>query len=347
MIRIAIVALPHCHGSGVIGIMDFFAAANFCDQSSPVDSPRFDAQIVTVDGSPVTTYSGVSITPTAEWTDYNPDLIIVGSAMEAVLGDRHIEASLARSTPIHGWLRDCYQKGATLASVCTGSFVLAEAGLLTDQVATTHWRAAPAFRRRFPGVRLEADELLIDNGQVICAGGATSFVDLCLYLVEKLGSPSLALACSKLLILDARRTEQTPYMSFYSSKAHQDDAIAQTQRWLETHFADPLSIDELARIAGIGTRTFKRRFKEATGETPLHYIQQLRIEAAKHQLESTQQQTSQIIWSVGYEDASSFRRLFKRSVGCTMEQYRRRFSYVTPQIAAHKQQPLTSENYSH
>ncbi|KAA1176178.1 helix-turn-helix domain-containing protein [Marinobacter salinexigens] len=347
MIKIAIVALPYCHGSGVIGIMDFFAAANFCDQPTPSDGPRFDCQIVTVDGAPVTTYSGVSIAPTTEWPDYNPDLIIVGSAMEAVLGDRHIDTSLARSAPIHDWLRNSHQQGATLASVCTGSFVLAEAGLLANQVATTHWRAAPAFRRRFPEVRLEADELLIDNGQIICAGGATSFVDLCLYLVEKLGSPSLALACSKLLILDARRTEQTPYMSFYSSLAHQDDAIAETQRWLETHYNDPLSVDQLAGIAGIGTRTFKRRFKDATGETPLHYIQQMRIEAAKHQLESTQQQTSQIIWGVGYEDTSSFRRLFKRTVGCTMEQYRRRFSYVTPRLTSHKQQPLASENHSH
>lgn len=334
MIKVAVVALPYCHGSGILGIMDFFAAANFCDRSpGAASSPRFDCQIVTVDGAPVMTYSGISIAPTTTCDRYQPDLIIVGSAMEAVLGDRHIDQSLARSVPVHNWLRDAFQRGAIIASVCTGSFVLAEAGLLTEQVATTHWRAASAFRRRFPDIRLEADQLLIDNGQVICAGGATSFIDLCLYLVEKLGSPSLALACSKLLIIDARRSEQTPYMSFYGSKAHQDEAIEQIQRWLETHYADPVSIDELASKARMGTRTFKRRFKDATGETPLHYIQQLRVEAAKHQLESTQRQTSRIIWDIGYEDASSFRRLFKRTVGCTMEQYRRRFSYVTPRLA--------------
>lgn len=336
MIKVAVVALPSCHGSGILGIIDFFAAANFCDQSpGNTLGPRFDCQIVTVDGSPVTTYSGVSIAPTTSCDSYQPDLVIVGSAMEAVLGDRRIDQSLARSAPLHGWLREAFQRGATIASVCTGSFVLAEAGLLEEQVATTHWRAAPAFRRRYPDIRLEADQLLIDNGQIICAGGATSFIDLCLYLVEKLGSPSLALACSKLLIIDARRAEQTPYMSFYSSKAHQDEVIEQIQHWLEVHYAEPLTIDELADKAGLGARTFKRRFKEATGETPLHYIQQLRVEAAKHQLESTQRQTARIIWDVGYEDASSFRRLFKRTVGCTMEQYRRRFSYVTPRLAAH------------
>lgn len=330
MTRIAIVALPFCHGSGVIGVMDFFAAANFCDRAANRTAPRFDCQIVTVDNRPVHSYSGIAIAPTVPWQDYPADVIIVGSAMEAVLGDRHIDTALSQSRPLHAWLQAAIDRGAIVASVCTGSFVLAEAGLLDQQVATTHWRAAPAFRRRYPTLRLESDQLLVDNGQIICAGGATSFVDLCLYLVERLGSPALAMACSKLLILDARRSEQTPYMSFYGSRAHQDEVIGDIQGWLEQHYADAIHIDDLAERAHLGPRTFKRRFKEATGETPLSYLQHLRIEAAKHGLESSRRQTAQIIWDVGYEDASSFRRLFKRNVGCTMEEYRRRFSYVTP-----------------
>lgn len=330
MTRIAIVALPFCHGSGVIGVMDFFAAANFCDRAANRTAPRFDCQIVTVDNQPVHSYSGIAIAPTVQWQDYPADVIIVGSAMEAVLGDRHIDTALSQSRPLHAWLQAAIDRGAIVASVCTGSFVLAEAGLLDQQVATTHWRAAPAFRRRYPTLRLESDQLLVDNGQIICAGGATSFVDLCLYLVERLGSPALAMACSKLLILDARRSEQTPYMSFYGSRAHQDEVIGDIQGWLEQHYADAIHIDDLAERAHLGPRTFKRRFKEATGETPLSYLQHLRIEAAKHGLESSRRQTAQIIWDVGYEDASSFRRLFKRNVGCTMEEYRRRFSYVTP-----------------
>ena len=151
--------------------------------------------------------------------------------------------------------------------------------------------------------------------------------------MERFSSPAVALACSKMLVLDGRRAEQTPYMAFYSQKAHQDDAIRKAQSWLEQHYADALTIDEVAAVAGLGTRTFKRRFKEATGETPIGYLQHLRIEAAKHLLESSREQTARIIWSVGYEDASSFRRLFKRTVGCTMEQYRKRFSYVSPKVA--------------
>jgi len=334
MFNVAIVAFPNCHASGVHGIMDFFTVANFCGRAPAGHSePLFNCQVVTVDDQPVRGYSGAVVTPTCKRGDFEPDLIVVGSSVEAAVGAERLEKTLAPSRPLYGWLRDGLERGAVLASVCTGSFVLAEAGLLDDQVATTHWRAAPLFRARYPHLRLEEDQLLVDNGRIICAGGATAFVDLCSYLVERFSSPAVALACSKMLVLDGRRAEQTPYMAFYSQKAHQDDAIRKAQSWLEQHYADALTIDEVAAVAGLGTRTFKRRFKEATGETPIGYLQHLRIEAAKHLLESSREQTARIIWSVGYEDASSFRRLFKRTVGCTMEQYRKRFSYVSPKVA--------------
>ncbi|MBL3823470.1 MULTISPECIES: GlxA family transcriptional regulator [unclassified Marinobacter] len=331
MMNIAIVALPNCHASGVHGVMDFFTVANYCARVPGVRSdPLFNCQVVTVDNQPVRGYSGALVTPTVCRESFRPDLIVVGSSIEAAVSAELLERTLAPAIPLYGWLREAFEQGVVVASVCTGSFVLAEAGLLGDQVATTHWRAAPLFRGRYPDIRLDEDQLLVDNGQIICAGGATAFVDLCLYLVERFASPSVALACSKMLVLDGRRVEQTPYMAFYSRKAHQDDAIRKAQTWLEHHYSDPVSIDDVADVAGLGTRTFKRRFKEATGETPIGYLQHLRIEAAKHKLESSREQTARIIWSVGYEDASSFRRLFKRTVGCTMEQYRKRFSYVTP-----------------
>lgn len=338
MIRVAIVALPRCHASGVHGVLDFLTVANYCGAPSKTAQPNsgdrlFDCQIVTVDDQPVRGYSGAIVTPTIRRSEFRPDLVVVGSSVEAAVGAEHIDRTLAPAKPLHDWLRQAKERGAVIASVCTGSFVLAEAGLLDDQVATTHWRSAPLFRARYPDIRLDEDQLIVDNGQVICAGGATAFVDLCAYLVEKFASPSVALACSKMLVMDGRRQEQTPYMSFYSKKAHQDDAIRKAQQWLEAHYADPVTIDEVAAVANLGTRTFKRRFKEATGETAIGYLQHLRIEAAKHLLESSREQTARIIWQVGYEDASSFRRLFKRTAGCTMEQYRKRFSYVSPAVA--------------
>ncbi|WP_166267137.1 GlxA family transcriptional regulator [Marinobacter caseinilyticus] len=331
MINVAVLALPHCHASGIHGVMDFFAVANYCGRMPASDTAvPFNCHIVTLDDQPVQGYSGALVTPTAARGSFLPDVIVVGAAVEATVAEAFMEPMMDKARPLFGWLQAAFHRGAILASVCTGSFLLAEAGLLAGQVATTHWRAAPLFRRRYPEIRLEVDELLVDNGQIVCAGGATAFVDLCLYLVERLSTPAVALACSKLLILDNRRTEQTPYMSFYHQKAHQDVAIRKAQSWLEQHYAEAIEIDDVASVAALGPRTFKRRFKEATGETPIGYLQQLRVEAAKHRLESSRDQTAQIIWSVGYEDASSFRRLFKRTVGCTMEQYRRRFSYVVP-----------------
>jgi transcriptional regulator GlxA family with amidase domain len=334
MFNVAIVAMPNCHASGVHGIMDFFTVANFVGNNPAASSvPLFNCQVVTVDDKPVRGYSGALVTPTIARGDLQADLIVVGSAVEAAVGAERLEQTLAPAIPLHAWLQEAMKQGTVIASVCTGSFVLAEAGLLDDQVATTHWRAAPLFRSRYPHIRMDEDQLLVDNGQIICAGGASAFADLCIHLVERFASPAVALACSKMLVLDGRRMEQTPYMAFYSQKAHQDEPIRKAQTWLEAHYADALTIDDVADIAGLGTRTFKRRFKEATGETPIGYLQHLRIEAAKHLLESSREQTARIIWSVGYEDASSFRRLFKRLAGCTMEQYRKRFSYVSPAAA--------------
>lgn len=332
MKKVAVVALPRCHASGIHGVMDFFTTANFCGGWSGGDSERlFDCQIVTLDDEPVRAYNGALITPTVARETFAAEVVVIGSGVEAVGEPDRVGRYLEKVRALNPWLIAAAERGALLASVCTGSFIFAEAGLLDGQVATTHWRAAPLFRQRYPHLRLEEDQLLVDNGQVICAGGASAFIDLCLYLVERLSSPAVALACTKLLVLDGRRVEQTPYMSFYGSKAHNDVAIQKAQHWLEEHYAEPIAIDDVAEIAALGTRTFKRRFKEATGETPLNYLQQLRVEAAKHLLESSREQTSQIIWQVGYEDASSFRRLFKRTAGCTMEQYRKRFSYVVPE----------------
>ncbi|QSP94317.1 helix-turn-helix domain-containing protein [Marinobacter salinisoli] len=331
MIEIAIVALPRCHASGIHGVLDFFVTANFCHEALMAGSePLFDCHIVSLDDEPVRAYSGALVVPTTRRETFAADVIVLGSGLETVGESEDLDHYLEKVSSLNPWLKKAADRGALLASVCTGSFVLAEAGLLTGQVATTHWRAAAMFRQRYPELKLDENQLLVDNGQVVCAGGASAFIDLCLYLVERLSSPAIASACSKLQLLEGGRVDQTPYMIFIGSDAHNDAAIQKAQNWLEQHFADNIAIDDLASVAGLGARTFKRRFKEATGESPLSYLQQLRVEAAKHLLESTQQQTAQISWQVGYEDASSFRRLFKRTVGCTMEQYRKRFSYAVP-----------------
>ena len=170
----------------------------------------------------------------------------------------------------------------------------------------THWMWAPQFRERYPDVVLKPEKILIDEGDVICAGGMTAYLDLCLYLVNKYGSSELASICSKLLLIDSGRRSQQPYQVYSIQKHHLDEEILQTQEWLESHYMESVSVQTLARTAGLEKRTFMRRFKSATGDTPRRYVQHLRLEAAKRMLESSNKTFSEITWQVGYQDTSSF-----------------------------------------
>lgn len=329
---VAILALPYCAASSVHGLLDILTTANYChglahNRDLPV---LFNLHVVTPEDQPVRAYNGSAIVPTCRREDLEPDLVVVASAIEVAGSPRILDQQLGAHETVHTWLRARAKAGTILATACTGSFLLAEAGLLEDKTVTTHWRSAEHFRHRYPGIHLEPDRMLIDNGNVISAGGATAFIDLSFHLIERFGGSALASACAKLHVFDHIRQDQAPYRMFAGHRSHTDERIKQAQDWIERHYAEDFAIDEVADRVGLGARTFKRRFREATGETPIGYLQQVRIEAAKHLLETTRQTLSEVIWASGYEDVSSFRRLFKRTVGCTMEQYRKRFSYVVP-----------------
>ncbi|NQY62725.1 MAG: helix-turn-helix domain-containing protein [Alteromonadaceae bacterium] len=177
-----------------------------------------------------------------------------------------------------------------------------------------------------PFIRLETDQLVVDNGDVICAGGSMAYIDLSLYLVEKYLGKEVASDCAKLLVFDPVREKQSPYMSFQAQKDHEDQPILKAQEWLESHFKQEVSLDSLAEHVGLSSRTFKRRFKQATNENPINYLQRIRVEQAKNKLEKTTEPVNKIIWSVGYEDISSFRQLFKRFTGLTPRDYRQKFA---------------------
>ncbi|OZG72263.1 transcriptional regulator [Hahella sp. CCB-MM4] len=331
-IQVVLLALPHCAASSVHGILDILTTANYCHslnvgRGAPA---LFNLQVVTPDDEPVRAYNGAMIVPTVTMAGLRPDILIIASAVEAVTTPVFLDKHLLMLKDIYEWIRHLYAEGTLMASACTGNFLLAEAGLLEGKTVTTHWRAAEHFRHRYPDIHLQIDKILIDNGDVICAGGATAYIDMCFHLIERFAGQSLASACSKLHVFDIHRDQQAPYMMFTGFKSHKDERIKQAQEWMEQNYADQFSVDDIADRVGLGARTFKRRFKEATGETPISYLQQVRIEAVKNLLETTIKSFNEIIWEVGYEDISSFRRLFKRETGCTMEQYRKRFSYVVP-----------------
>lgn len=226
------------------------------------------------------------------------------------------------------WLRRQHQAGAVLASACTGVLLLAETGLLSGREATIHWAFAPIFRRHFPDVRLRTREVLIASGEredLIMTGGVTSWHDLALYLIARFVGPTTAQAMARLLMLTWHGEGQAPYMEFAPRRDHGDAAIADLQAWLESHYALPSPVEAMAVHSGLARRTLLRRFKEATGLSPLTYVQGLRVAAARRRLERSDAPVEAIGLEVGYENTGFFRRVFQRSTRLTPSAYRKRF----------------------
>ncbi|NQZ83923.1 MAG: helix-turn-helix domain-containing protein [Colwellia sp.] len=327
--KILVLASKKCVVSAVYGILDIFYAANYCqEQKYGVGiKDTVDCQIVTINNKPVVGYNGIQIMPTQLLDlDEIPDVIVVSSSVKMVIDCCDEDIDVPNQAAVSQWLKNCHQKGTVITSYCTGSFLLASCGFFQGKIATTHWRSADLFRRLFPYVRLDCDQLLIDSDDVICAGGSMAYIDLSLYLIDKNIGKDIASECAKLMVFDPVRQKQSPYVSFQAQKSHDDKAILTAQEWLETHFKKDISMESLAEKVGLGSRTFKRRFKNATSENPINYLQRIRIEQAKDKLERTTDSINNIIWSVGYEDVSSFRQLFKRFTGLTPKDYRHKFA---------------------
>jgi transcriptional regulator GlxA family with amidase domain len=224
------------------------------------------------------------------------------------------------------WAVARHRGGTPVAAMCTGTFVLAESGLLDGRLATTNWYFTRLFRQRYPRVRLQTDRMLTEEAGLICSGASTAVFHLGLFVIERFGSPQLAATCAKALLVDPNQSSQMPYMISDFSKGHQDRTIGRAQRWMEARFGEPITIEAVSRAVGLSPRHFKRRFKSATGETPITYLQRVRIEAAKDKLEHSRESVNDITWQIGYEDSSTFRRLFKKHTGLSPRAYRDKFS---------------------
>jgi transcriptional regulator GlxA family with amidase domain len=216
--------------------------------------------------------------------------------------------------------------------MCTGSFLLGETGLLNGRSATTHWAFADLFRRTYPQVNLLPDRLIVDEGNIITAGASTAFLDVALYLLELYCGREAAILTAKVLLIEMGRYSQLPYTIFSKQKMHKDQQILRAQQFVENHLARQITVEDLAKRAGMSTRNFDRRFRAAAGEAPTSYLQKLRIERAKRLLETTDNTVSEIMLKVGYEDERSFRRLFSSLTQLSPKAYRKR--YATQVISA-------------
>ncbi|NVM78215.1 transcriptional regulator GlxA family with amidase domain [Duganella sp. SG902] len=309
-----------CSAASATTALELLTAANLF-----AGEPIFDVVTASLDGAPVRTLRGQTLQPELALADIpRTDLVLIPGFLftlrEALPGFGRYSA----------WLKRQHAQGAVLATMCTATFLLAETGLLGGTRATTHWAFADLFRRRYPDVRMDERETLCEDNGLITSGGASAAMDLLLHLIRRYGSLDLAQKCSRYLLIDNARCEQSVYVMWSMPKSHGDADILRVQNWLEEHYDQPLSIDELAPRFGFGVRNFMRRFKEATGYTPLAYLQTLRIEKAKHLLEATRMSLDSITFKVGYEDSNSFRRLFQQRVGLLPAAYRKKFQ---PQAA--------------
>ncbi|MCW5718359.1 MAG: helix-turn-helix domain-containing protein [Bauldia sp.] len=229
------------------------------------------------------------------------------------------------ATLLGAWLRSRHDVGAVVASVCLGAFILGEVGLLAGRRATTHWALRQTFADRFPTVMIDTDRLIVEDGGVITAGGLLAWVDLGLNIVTRVLGPSVAVLTARYLLFDAAGREQRNYSNFRPRLQHGDAAVFAVQEHLDGAGSEAISVEEMAALARLEPRTFFRRFRRATGLTPIAYYQLVRINRAREILSSTRKTIKNVAWDVGYADVAAFARVFRRVTGLSPSDYRRRF----------------------
>ena len=325
MKSVTVLAMQNTMAATVTSPMDVFYQAgvmwNFFNGKAV--TPYFDVSLVTVTGKPFRCLNGVRLVPDGSIHDVRKtDLIVVSSILD-------IDKVLKGQGEVIDWLKAMHRQGSHIATICSGVFVLAETGLLDGKTATTHWGFAEQFKKRYPQIELKLERLITDKGSLFCAGGYNAGIDLSLYLVEKYCGHEVAPQSSKSMISDIGRTTQAPYCMFQFRKDHSDDQILSIQEWIENNFDKNFDYESLAGKSRMSRRTMERRFKNATGETPLTYQQSIRVEVAKRLLENESRSFDEITYQVGYEDSSTFRKIFSKQTGLVPTEYRKKFQRVS------------------
>jgi transcriptional regulator GlxA family with amidase domain len=322
MRKVTILGLYNSMATTIFGPMDILNQAGrlWNRVGNSPQTPFFDVTIASADGQPIKCTNNVLIQPHCSIeTIHQTDLIVIASAT-------YIEQILQKNPELVPWILRQYNRGAHVASICTGVFLLAETGLLDGKSATLHWGFTQMFSKRYPQVNLKQDQMFIDQGRLYCSAGVNAGMDLSLYLVEKFCGRQTALQSAKTMILDFGREMQTPYSCYLFSKNHGDPLVIKAQKWIEQHYTQSIDYNRLAGKFRMSRRSLERRFKQCAGVTPLGYLQQLRVETAKRLLEDGSQTFNEITYLVGYEDIPFFRKVFVRLTGLRPKEYQQRFA---------------------
>ena len=298
----------------------------------PAGPRSFVPKIVAEDRTPFRNLVGLPIAPDLTFAEAKrADIVIV-----ADLSVGRDEDTRGRWPSATAWLREQYVQGALVCSVCTGSLMLAEAGLLDGQEATCHWAAIDQIRSGYPNVRLRPERVLVSTGpehRLVTAGASASWTDLALYLVARFCGEEEARRTAKIFLFGDRSDGQLPFAARVRPRQHDDAAIATAQIWLADNYAAANPVAGMTRVSGLAQRTFKRRFQASTGYAPMEYVQSLRVEEAKQALETTDDPLDRVAEQVGYTEPAAFRRMFKRATGISPLQYRHRYFRIEKSLA--------------
>lgn len=323
MKNIYILGFDHALASAITGVLDLFALAgvtwNRIQGNEP--NPIFNIQIASVQGDPIRCINGINLGAHVSFAEIEKaDALIIPT-----IGGP-IEQVLANNPELIKVIQAANKQQCILAGNCTGNFLLAHAGILDGKQATTHWGFKDQFKTLYPKVNLTAEFMLTRDEHIYCAGGGLAWFDLGLHMIERFFGFEIAIQTAKAFVIDYRRDSQLSYSLMGLAKPHKDALIKDVQHWLTLNYASSIAIDDLAERFSVSKRTLIRRFNQALDMPPNAYLQGLRVEGAQKLLEESEMHIDTIMNKVGYEDASSFRRLFKSKTGVTPSEYRSRFS---------------------
>jgi transcriptional regulator GlxA family with amidase domain len=340
-LTVAILVYPETTGAVVYGMYDLFCSAGqdweLITEGRP-GSRRIRPLLVSRRGESLSISNGINVSPDTSLANCPPVPFIVVPEVNLPPGTS-LSPMFAEEIQ---WLKERYVAGAVLAAGCSGAMLFAEAGLLDGQPATTHWAWCDALRERFPRVQVHGRRTLVVSGdqqRLVMAGGGASFLDLTLYLIARMLDVKTAMQVARINLIDWHHVGQQPFARLARTRQVDDAIIARCQTWIAEHYEQTAPVRSMVRLSGLAERTFKRRFRNATGMSPLEYVHTLRLEEAKQMLEAGDEPVEAIARAVGYEDPGYFARLFKRNVSLTPAQYRKRFGALRRTLQASEISP--------
>ena len=315
------ILVPHGHTSlpNIDGTHQILSEVNNIRKAMDME-PLFKIQLVGLSNTIPQRNGLYTIQPDVLITDVEKTDIIIIPAMH---GD--LPQAMQANAAFIPWIVEQYNKGAEVASFCIAAFLLAATGLLNGRKCATHWIAANDFRKMFPAVELVDDRIMTEEDGLYSSGGAYSFLNLLAYLIEKHAGREIAVRIAKTFMIDIDRESQSPFIIFNGQKGHEDESIKKAQEYIERNYQDKITVDQLAGMLALGRRNLERRFKKATANTVVEYIQRVKIEAAKKQLESGRKNVNEVMYETGYSDEKAFRTVFRKITGLSPLAYKNKY----------------------